>query len=254
MPEDRRPRILLFGESLGSQAAQDVFEKEGVAGYDILEVDRALFVGSPYASKWRRHWLRDSDSMDPEGIVVEVDSPADFAALPDDERESARVILLTHGNDPIPKFGPRLAIQRPDWLAEEDRPAGVPPDMRYWPLFTFLLTGIDLLNADHVVPGTFEAYAHDYRKDIPEMIRRGFGLDAGDAVMGRVERALRRRELAWAERRVVADTLEDAEKTLRAKLDEWGVDHKVVPNIVMPRRDLEPDPYEAGSEVNSPVP
>ena len=254
MPEDRRPRIVLFGESLGSQAAQDVFEKEGVAGYDILEVDRALFVGSPYASKWRRHWLRDSASMDPEGIVVEVDSPADFAALPDDERDSARVILLTHGNDPIPKFGPRLAIQRPAWLSEDDRPVGVPPDMRYWPLFTFLLTGVDLLNADHVVPGTFEAFAHDYRKDLPEMVRRGFGLEADDAVMARVERALRRRELAWAERRVVADTLDDAEKTLRAKLDEWGVDHKVVPNIVTPRRDVEPDPYGTDAVVSSPVP
>lgn len=254
MPADRRPRIVLFGESLGSQAAQDVFEKEGVAGYDILEIDRALFVGSPYASKWRRRWLRDAPAMDPERIVVEVDSPAEFTGLPDDRRDSARVILLTHGNDPIPKFGPRLAIQRPPWLTDDDRPTGVPPDMRYWPLFTFLLTGIDLLNADHVVPGTFEAYAHDYRKDIPEMIRQGFGIAISDAVMARVERALRKRELAWAERRVVADTLDDAEKTLRAKLDEWGVDHKVVPNIVLPRRDVEPDPYGAEGAISSPVP
>lgn len=246
MPEDDRPKILLFGESLGSQAAQDVFEKEGVQGFHILEIDRALFVGSPYASKWRQRWLRDPAAMDPDGIVVEVDSPEAFAELPVERRDMARAVLLTHGNDPIPKFGPRLAIQHPPWLDDaSERPHGVPPDMRYWSLFTFLLVGIDLLNADHVVPGKFEAYGHDYRKDIPEMIRQGFHLQTTDAVMAAVEKALRRRELGWAERRVVADTLEEAEESLRAKLDEWGVDHKVVPNLVQPRRDVAPDPYEA---------
>ncbi len=248
MPADRRPRILLFGESLGSQAAQDVFEKEGVAGYDILQIDRALFVGTPYASQWRRQWLRDPAAMDPAGLVVEVDGPDRYTA---GDADSSRVTLLTHGNDPIPKFGPRLAIQRPPWLGDGDRPPGVPTDMRYWPLFTFLLTGIDLLNADHVVPGTFEAYAHDYRQDIPEMVRLAFGLPVSDEVMTRIEKALRKRELAWAQRRVVADTLEEAEETLRAKLDAWGVDHKVVPNIVMPRRDVAPDPYQA--DVSGPV-
>ena len=119
--------------------------------------------------------------------------------------------------------------------------------MRFWPLFTFLLVGIDLLNADHVVPGKFEAYAHDYRKDIPEMIRHGFELPVSNGVMAEVEKSLRRRELAWAERRVVADTLEEAEETLRAKLDEWGVDHKVVPNLVAPRREITADPYEAAT-------
>lgn len=247
MPEEHRPKILLFGESLGSQAAQDVFVKEGVQGFHILEIDRALFVGSPYASKWRQQWLRDPLGMDPDGIVVEVDSPEEFAALPYPRREQARAILLTHGNDPIPKFGVRLAIQRPPWLEGDEHPNGVPQDMRFWPLFTFLLVGIDLLNADHVVPGKFEAYAHDYRKDIPEMIRQGFHMPVSDEVMARIQKALRRREQLWAERRVVAETLEEAEETLRAKLDEWGVDHKVVPNLVAPRRDVEPDPYEVTS-------
>ena len=248
MPEGRRPKVLLFGESLGSQAAQDVFEKEGVHGFEILGIERALFVGTPYASKWRQQWLRDPAGMDPNGVVVEVDSPRAYQDLPDFRRRSARAILLTHGDDPIPKFGARLAIQRPPWLDDSSpRQRGVPADMRFWPLFTFLLVGIDLLNADHVVPGKFEAYAHDYRKDIPEMIRHGFELPVRDDVMAEVEKSLRRRELAWAERRVVADTLEEAEETLRAKLDEWGVDHKVVPNLVAPRREITADPYEAAT-------
>ena len=245
MPEGERPKILLFGESLGSQSMQDVFEKEGVQGFDILGVDKALFVGSPYSSKWRRRWLRDPAAMDPLGVVAEVESPEQYADLPAGRRDHVRAILLTHGNDPIPKFGPRLAVQRPPWLIAEPRPHGVPQDMRYWPLFTFLLVGIDLLNADHVVPGKFEAYAHDYRADIPEMIRHSFGFECDDQTMVAVEKALRERELSWAERRVVADTLDKAEQNLRAKLDEWGVDHKLVPNLVVPNREIAPDPYEA---------
>lgn len=246
MPEQLRPKVLLFGESLGSQSAQDVFEKEGVLGFEILDIHRSLFVGSPYGSKWRRDWLKDAQRMDPNGIVVEVDSAAEFKALSTVQRGQARVVLLTHYIDPIPKFGPRLAIQRPDWLGDPDtRPPGVARDSRFWPLFTFLLTGIDLLNADNVTPGKFEAFAHDYRKDIPEMVQLAYDLPTDPDTMVRVEKALRERELSWAERRVVAETLDSAEKTVRAKFEEWGVDHTVIPNLVTPNRDVEPDPFAA---------
>jgi uncharacterized membrane protein len=244
MPADKRPKILLFGESLGSQAAQDVFRKEGTEGFDILDVSSSLFLGTPYASKWRRDWLKNPQSVDPQGIVVEVQSAAEFEKLPVAKAERARVVLLTHGNDPIPKFGPMLTIQRPYWLSDKHpRPAGVPADMRWFPLFSFILVGIDLLNADNVTPGEFDAFAHDYRKDIPEMIRLAYGFDVPPARMERIERALRERELEWAERRVVAENLDKAEQRVRETLAEWGVDHTVVPNVVTPERDIEPDPY-----------
>jgi uncharacterized membrane protein len=246
MPKAQQPKILLFGESLGSQSAQDVFEKEGVQGFDILDIHRALFVGSPYSSKWRRRWLADPLEVDPDGKVVEVASRSEWEALDGEQRADLRVVLLTHHLDPIPKFGAALLVQAPSWLGDPDnRPADIPRDSRYWPLFTFLLTGVDLLNADHVVPGQFEAYGHDYRADLPQMTRIAFGLEADAEKMDRIEKALRKRELGWAQRRLVADTFETAEKTLRDKLDDWGVDHTIVPGIVTAQRDVEPDPYEA---------
>lgn len=246
IPEAERPKVLVFGESLGSQSAQDVFEKEGVRGFEMLNVDRALFVGSPYASKWRREWLANPTSVDPRGVVVEVASEEEWSDLTDQQQEAARVVLLTHHLDPIPKFGASLLVQAPTWLGDpETRPPGVSRDVRYWPLFTFLLTGIDLLNADHVTPGRFEAYGHDYRADIPQMTRIAFNLKADQDTMNRIEAALRQRELGWAKRRLVADTFEKAEHNVREKLEGWGVDHTIVPGIVAPQRDLEPDPFDA---------
>ena len=246
MPADQQPKVLVFGESLGSQSAQDVFEKEGVLGFEILDVHKALFVGTPYASDWRRRWLADPEAVDPEGTVVEVASKSEWDALPVDRRARAKVTLLTHHQDPIPKFGPALLVQAPTWLRDPDsRPPGIPRETRFWPLFTFLLTGLDLLNADHVVPGKFEAYGHDYRADLPAMTSIAFDLPADSQTLARIEAELRKRELEWAERRLVAETFEKAEQSVRQKLEGWGVDHTVVPGITIATRDVEPDPFEA---------
>ena len=159
MPEGRRPRILLFGGVVGQPERAGRLPEGRGPGIRHPSVDKSVFVGSPMPLGGGAMVAGPGDDG-PHGVVVEVGSPQEYAALADERRRQVRAILLTHGEDPIPKFGPRLAVQRPDWLPEDgDRPPGVPQDMRYWPLFTFLLVGIDLLNADHVVPGTFDAYA-----------------------------------------------------------------------------------------------
>ena len=132
-PADR-PRVLLFGESLGSLASQDVFAKGGVIGFDMLGIDRALFVGTPQASEWRNKWLADPAGVDPDGMVVEVSGLDEWVALPAEQRARARIVLLTHHNDPICKFGPSLAIQQPYWLGKpETRPPGVPHEVPFVP-------------------------------------------------------------------------------------------------------------------------
>ena len=246
LPPAERPRVLLFGESLGSQAAQDVFAKEGTHGFDLLGIDRALFIGSPFASKWRRQWLADPAGTDPDGIVVEVDGIDGWRSLDEATRSRARVVLLTHHQDPIPKFGPRLLVQEPLWMGDPTtRPPGIPRETSFAPIATFLITGVDLLNSMHVVPGAFEAFGHDYRLDLAEMVRAAYRLEADDALMERVERALRERELEWAERRVIAETLEDAERKVRSTIEAWGLDSSAVPGLVVSDRQVTPDPYEA---------
>lgn len=246
LPEEARPRILLFGESLGSQGGQDVFTKEGTRGFRMLDIDSALFVGTPFASKWRQGWLREPEVVDPDGIVVEVNGIADFHRLAPEVQEQARIMLLTHTLDPIPKFGAPLIVQEPYWMGPpEGRPPGIPHETMYLPGLTFLQVAVDLLNAEHVVPGRFEAYGHDYRADIAEAVRTAYRFDVDDETMVRIETALRERELMWAERRLVSSEMASAEAKVRSTFESWGVDTGSVPNIVLPKRRVEADPYAA---------
>ena len=47
-----RPRVVVFGESLGAHTSQDVFLHWGTLGPEALGIDRALWIGTPYGSGW----------------------------------------------------------------------------------------------------------------------------------------------------------------------------------------------------------
>ncbi len=252
IPAERRPKLLLFGESLGSLGGQDVLNPEGTDDLDHLGIHRALFIGTPFSSKWRQRWHAAPQRVDPQGIVAEVQGIEEWRALSADRRDRTQVVLLTHNNDPIPKFGGPLLIQEPDWMGPSDeRPPGVPRETMFMPGATFLATAVDLLNADNVTPGTFEAYAHDYRADLAEMVRATYGLDVPDDELAAVEAALRRREAHWAERRLLSDTLSQAEDQIRSTIEGWGLDSSSVPRFVEPVRNAAPDPYAVPQEPES---
>ncbi|HYN57516.1 MAG TPA: alpha/beta-hydrolase family protein, partial [Motilibacterales bacterium] len=116
IPEEKRPRLHIFGESLGAQTSEDVFVEEGTAGLHRVGIDRGLFLGTPAATRFRQKWLSDPAAMDPGGEIVEVDNYQEFLALPQDVRDRARYFFLTHHNDSMPKFWFPLAVQAPDWL------------------------------------------------------------------------------------------------------------------------------------------
>ena len=224
MPEDRRPRFVLFGESLGALTILDMYRHRGVSALDRDFVSGSLMLGTPAGSAFRRSWLLDPEKVDPEGAMAEVDSHAEYVALDDDTRERVRHVLLTHHDDPIPKFGPSLLVRQPAWLGEsETRPAGVPRSTAWRPATTFVLTGIDLVNAMEVVPGDFTRRGHDYREDIPEFVRDAFRLRATPAQMEAIESRLRQRELAWARRRVVTEEVARAREAVLREVKAWGV-------------------------------
>ena len=66
-----RPRVVLFGESLGAHTSQDVFLHWGTLGLDALGIDRALWIGTPYGSKWMAQ-VTAEDRLDVDRTAVAV--------------------------------------------------------------------------------------------------------------------------------------------------------------------------------------
>lgn len=222
IPQDKRPKFVVFGESLGAHTMQDAFLHEGTNGFLRAGVDRALFVGTPAGSGWAQRWRANREKTDPEGRVVEVASYQEYLALPEDVRERARIFLVSHHEDPIVKFDPKLAVEVPHWL-QEPREPGVPRGIRWRPVGTFLNVGVDLVNSTDVVPGVFVARGHDYRADLAQFTAVAYDLPVDDQTMLRVERALRARELEWATDRVQAEQLQRATEALQRQLSQWGI-------------------------------
>jgi uncharacterized membrane protein len=178
-PADQRPRIVVYGESLGAWAGQDTFLHQGVAGLDELGVDRALWAGTPYYSGWRKEVLVDRTVEVPEGSVIEIDRPEPILALDDAARERLRAVVLGHGNDPVRYICLGMFVRRPEWLTGT-RPWGVPPTMGWLPGITGIQVIVDALNAMRPVPGVFRATGHEYTADLPEVTVVAYGLDAPD--------------------------------------------------------------------------
>ncbi len=160
LPPDRRPRVLMFGESLGAHTSQDAVLHRGSSGLADLGVERALWIGTPLGSGWAREVRSSSATAADRALVGEFDSYDEYLALPEHRRAALRYVMITHAEDGVPKFGPPLAVQAPDWLAAGSRSAGIPPTMRWAPFTTFLQVFVDMLNGSDVTPGTFAALGH----------------------------------------------------------------------------------------------
>ena len=201
-PPDRRPRVLVFGESLGAWTSSDVVMFQGVEGFDHYGIDRALWVGLPWLAKWSRSGMtRGSSTLVPEGTVAVFDRHEQFEELSEEQRAGLRAVVVSHDNDPIAVLGPELLIQRPTWLADGQRGRGVPDSMHWRPLITFVQTAMDAANAMVSVPGEFGSFGHDYRADMVRFVRDAYTLPAAsDAQVASIEEVLRSLELERAAR------------------------------------------------------
>jgi uncharacterized membrane protein len=193
MPPERRPRVLVFGESMGAWTSSDVIMFQGIKGFDHYGIDRALWVGLPWLAKWSRSGMtRGSSTLVPEDTVGVFDHHDQLAALDADQRGRLRAVVVSHDNDPIAVLGPDLVVQRPAWLADGRRGRGVPHTMRWQPLGTFIQTGMDAMNAMLLTPGEFASFGHDYRADMAAFVRDAYGLpEATDEQLERIEQVLR---------------------------------------------------------------
>lgn len=168
-PASRRPRLALYGESLGSLAGQGAF------GYlpDIVEMGftSVLWVGPPNQSRLRQAITERRDPGTPEvqprydnGRTVrfaQAASAAEIAAVAAPPWQGTQVLFLQHASDPVVWWSPDLLLNEPDWLAE---PPGFDrsPAMRWYPVVTFFQLSADMAGNVTDSTGAPPGHGHQY--------------------------------------------------------------------------------------------
>jgi uncharacterized membrane protein len=221
MPEEERPKVYVFGESLGSWSSSDVVMHQGIYGFDHYGIDRALWCGLVGFAKWSKTGMRQgSGDLVPPGTVEAFDNFDEYQALSEDQRDQLRAVIVDHDNDPIAQMSLRWAVKQPPWLTGEARGRNVPEGMTWVPLITFVQIMVDAMNAMRVVPGHFKSFGHDYRADMAPFVHAAYRLaPVTDVQMKSVVDTLRQLELERGERIKTAktDAKDDGVATKRTK-------------------------------------
>jgi uncharacterized membrane protein len=155
--------VMVYGESLGAWASQNVFREGGTAALDALGVVRALWIGTPYFSLLRRDFERGKLPVDERVATVRA---TDLVEADPEGAERLRFVFLHRMTDPVVLFpGLELFWRRPEWM----------PSSEWRPGITFVQTLIDLVNATNWTSALPQALAHDYRLEGPLGVRLTFG-------------------------------------------------------------------------------
>ncbi len=163
LPRNARPRLYLYGLSLGALSSQNSLRL-----YEILAdpVHGALWVGPPFPSTTWREATDDRNEGSPAWLPIFEDGSfirftngkhgLDEATAP---WGPMRVVYLQYASDPIVFFEETAWYRPPEWM---DRPRGpdVSDELRWYPVVTFLQLVVDMMVGLLVPMGHGHLYAH----------------------------------------------------------------------------------------------
>jgi uncharacterized membrane protein len=166
LPTAERPRLFVFGLSLGSFGGETAFSGE----HDLRNrTAGTLLAGPPNFNTLYREFTdhRDPGTLEVEpvykgGRTVRFTNDVAAGVEPDSAPwDGTRVLYLQHPSDPIVWWSPRLAWDRPDWMAE---PHGrdVLDTMVWIPLVTFWQVTADLPLSTGVPDGHGHSYTREF--------------------------------------------------------------------------------------------
>jgi uncharacterized membrane protein len=166
LPANERPKVYVYGESLGAFGSQAPFQGEGIDGL-TRQADGALWAGPPANSKYWQEISAMSDrgpTWQPivdDGEVFRFAADKQGLAEPDAPWGVSRAVYLQNATDAVVWWSPDLISQRPGWL---DSPRGpdVPDAMIWLPLISFELVFVDMPAAGAMPPGI----GHNYLPNI----------------------------------------------------------------------------------------
>ncbi len=149
LPPESRPKLVVFGESLGSFGSETAFT--GLPAFSATS-SGAVWVGPP---NFNHLWSKTTASRDegsPEILPVVDDGKTvryaskseDLSQLPVSNWQSPRAVYLQNPSDPIVWWSPNLIFNKPDWLKEK-RGADVSSATRWLPFITFFQVSGDMV-------------------------------------------------------------------------------------------------------------
>jgi len=162
LPPDRRPKLYLYGLSLGAYSSQ-----QSLRLYEMIDQPfaGALWVGPPFVSPLWQTLTRERDPASPEWLprmergqtVRFTDGRQGLSAQ--DPWGGIRIVYLQYASDPIVFFSTGSMLHRPDWM-ESPRGPDVSPDLRWYPIVSFLQLAFDMAVSLHVPMGHGHLYAY----------------------------------------------------------------------------------------------
>jgi uncharacterized membrane protein len=161
LPRDERPRLYIFGLSLGalsSERATHLYEVLGDPHHG------AVWVGPPFPSTIWRSVTDDRVEGSPvwlprfgDGSVIRFTAQDNALETSGNRWGPMRVVYVQYASDPIVFFEPSMFFIKPGWL-KAPRGPDVSPSLRWYPVVTALQIGIDVILATEVPRG----FGHDY--------------------------------------------------------------------------------------------
>lgn len=162
LPVASRPKVYVYGESLGAFGSAAPFAGKGTTGL-VDQVDGALWAGPPANTTY---WdelssqARGGPAWAPyldDGAVVRFAANAEGLTQPSQRWGSKRGVFLQNATDPVVWWSPSLIASRPAWL-DSPRGPGVPTQMTWVPLATFEQVLVDMPAAGAMPAGVGHNY------------------------------------------------------------------------------------------------
>ena len=163
LPPDARPELYLYGLSLGAYSSQQSLRLHEMIDQPFAG---ALWVGPPFVSPLWQTLTRERDPASPQWLPrMDQGQTVRFTngsrgLSPQDPWGGIRIVFLQYASDPIVFFDTGSAWRPPDWMATPRGP-DVSPDLRWYPIVTFLQLAFDMAVSLHVPMGHGHLYAYD---------------------------------------------------------------------------------------------
>jgi len=168
LPKDSRPKLYLYGLSLGAMNSQLSSELFQVLGDPY---QGALWSGPPFTSRLWRSITNNRNEGTPEwlpefrdGSYARFTNQNNALRLPNSHWGPMRIVYLQYASDPIVFFDPKDFYREPDWM-KAPRGPDVSPQLKWSPVVSMLQLAIDLMLATTTPIGHGHVYAPQHYID-----------------------------------------------------------------------------------------